>query len=112
MRMLLLVLCLIFLLIGGVLGYVNQAPVSVDLLVAQFELPLIVWMLIVFAVGVLLTALVSGLRQWALTHRCRRAEKRLAAVENELRHLRQVSSPGHATPPARSASVKAMTKTP
>ena len=107
MRMLLLVLCLVFVLIGAVLGYANHAPVSVDLLFAQFEMPLIVWMLIVFGTGVLLTALVSGVR-----HRCRKAEKRLAALENELRHLRQLGAPGPAPNPRGATPVKALTTTP
>lgn len=112
MRMLLLLLCLIFLLMGAVLGYANQAPVSVDLLFGQFEMPLIVWMLMVFAVGVLLTSVVSGVRHWGLSRRCRKAEKRLAAVENELRHLRQISVPGQVAVKKRVAMpVKAITET-
>ena len=94
MRMLLLVLCLVFVLIGAVLGYANHAPVSVDLLFAQFEMPLIVWMLIVFGTGVLLT------------------EKRLAALENELRHLRQLGAPGPAPNPRGATPVKALAETP
>ena len=112
MRMLLLVLCLVFVLIGAVLGYANHAPVRVDLLFAQFEMPLIVWMLIVFGTGVLLTALVSGVRQRGLRHRCRKAEKRLAALENELRHLRQLGAPGPAPKPRGATPVKALAETP
>ncbi len=108
MRVLLLGLGLVFLLLGAVLGYANHAPVAVDLLFGQFEWPLIALLFAAFAVGVLLMTVVSSIRHWGLSHRCRKAEKRLAAVENELRHLRQVSAASSS--PRSTVSPHAITK--
>jgi lipopolysaccharide assembly protein A len=91
MRALVLTVLVLFVLIGAALGYANHAPVAFDLLVVQVQWPLIVLLLAAFAAGVLVTALVYGIRHWRVGRRAAKAEKRLRAVESELRHLRQIS---------------------
>lgn len=93
MRVVIVVLCLLLIVIGAVLGYANHAPVGFDLLIVQVEWPLIALMFIAFALGVMVTAVIYGFRQWRVGRRAVKAEKRLRAVESELRHLRQIASP-------------------
>lgn len=81
----------VFVLLGAALGYANHAPVAFDLIVVQVQWPLIVLLLAAFSSGVIFAALVYGIRHWRVGRRAAKAEKRLRAVESELRHLRQVS---------------------
>lgn len=73
---------------GAVLAYLNTVTVPVDYLAGRAEAPLVVWLLVSFAMGIglaLMTSLIRGLRARA---EVRSLQRRLDRAEAELKTFR------------------------
>lgn len=77
------------------LAYFNRAPVDIDYLFGSAKPALALLMLIVFACGVVLTALLCALRMLGQRREIHQLRKQLKAAESELRSLRVLPAEDH-----------------
>lgn len=85
----LLLLVLVFCL-GAAISYSNADPVSVDYLIGTMHMRLALLLLLVFALGVILSVLLCGLRLLTLRREIGRLRKRLRDSDTELKNLRNL----------------------
>lgn len=90
MKLILLVGVLLAGALGVALAMSNPAPVTVDLLFAQWTAPLIWILALEFILVVLLCALVLQIRAAIFRRRINRLQKQLDAAEAELNNLRSL----------------------
>ena len=76
--------------LGASIGYFNATPVNFDYLVGSVQLRLVVLLLVVFAVGVILTVVLCGIRLISQGGEIRRLRRQLRATETELKNLRNL----------------------
>ena len=89
-RIFIITVLIVVLAFGATIGYYNSQSIVLDYLAGQAEMPLIVFVLLDFLLGVLLTLLVCGVRILALKSEARRLRKQLRDAEAELKTLRAI----------------------
>lgn len=89
--------------LGATLGFTNGDTVSFHYLFGSVDVRLAVLVLVAFAVGVVLTLLVSGLRMLGLLNENRRLRRQLRDAETELKNLRNLPLAAAASPVTLSA---------
>lgn len=87
--LLILVFCL-----GAAISYSNADPVSFDYLLGTVQMRLMLLLLLVFALGVIITVLLCGFRMLTQRREIARLRKQLRGTETELKNLRNLPLKG------------------
>lgn len=89
-RALMVIAILIVFCLGLALAFTNTEHVTVDLLVAEFSGPLILWMVAELVLVVVVMLLISALRVTRLKRQLRRQSRQIKDQEAELKNLRNL----------------------
>ncbi len=90
MRVFLIIVYLLIIVFGVTFAALNANPVSVNLYIASYSLPVSVLIICSLGIGLLLGFFLFYGRYWRIKRNLRKTEKQLELVKKEIKNLRSI----------------------
>ncbi len=90
MRFIMMIFYLCLMLFGVSFAALNAGPVTLNLYFKSFTMPISVWMIVAFALGVLMGVMIFLRRYFAVKSKYRKTKHHLTLMEREIKNLREI----------------------
>jgi lipopolysaccharide assembly protein A len=90
MRLIMMIFYLCLMLFGVSFAALNASAVTLNLYFKTFTLPISVWMMIAFSLGILIGLIMFLGRYWGLKSKYRKRKNQLQLMEREIKNLREI----------------------